>query len=155
MKNLRGTLSSKDLWSGLIFFFFGVVFVYFGRNYQMGTAMRMGPAYFPTLLGALLTFVGIILMAKTFIKPGDKVESMRYSKVIYITLANLFFAFMLRRIGVVLSIVLLVLIGAYASQKFKWSYAMPLALGLAIGSAIIFVLLLHLPLPILGQWFGG
>jgi len=155
MSDWKKIRKSKDLWSGLIFFCFGAIFVYFGRKYPMGTAMRMGPAYFPTVLGGLLAFIGIILITKTLFKPGLPVDTMRYSKIFFITTSNILFALMFRRIGLVISLILLVLIGAFASQRFRWGYAISLAIGLAIGSTIIFVLLLHLPMPIVGSWFGG
>ena len=43
----------KDFWSGIVFLFFGLSAVYIGQEYEMGSAGRMGPAYFPIVLGAL------------------------------------------------------------------------------------------------------
>jgi len=44
----------EDFWAGIMFLGFGVLAVYISQDYPMGTAMRMGPGYFPTYLGALL-----------------------------------------------------------------------------------------------------
>lgn len=59
--------SHKDLWAGLMFIGFGLFFaVWAWMNYQMGSAVRMGPAYFPVLLGGLLTFLGILVLVESF-----------------------------------------------------------------------------------------
>jgi len=53
----------KDFWAGLMFIGTGVFFAVFAyANYQMGTAVRMGPAYFPFLLGGLLAFLGLLVL---------------------------------------------------------------------------------------------
>ena len=44
----------QDFWSGLLFVGFGAVALVIGRDYAMGTAMRMGPGYFPMILAGLL-----------------------------------------------------------------------------------------------------
>ena len=60
-------INGKDLWGGLMFLGFGLGFVIASKNYNMGTAVRMGPAYFPTLLGALLAILGAIVLVRAFI----------------------------------------------------------------------------------------
>jgi hypothetical protein len=48
----------KDFWSGIVFLFFGLAAIIIGQDYEMGSAGRMGPAYFPTVLGGLLSLIG-------------------------------------------------------------------------------------------------
>src|SRR3954469_25866767 len=65
--------SEKDFWAGLMFLAFGVFFAVYGAMYyQMGTAVRMGPAYFPTLLGGLLAVLGAIVLAGSLTLRGDE-----------------------------------------------------------------------------------
>jgi hypothetical protein len=59
--------NQKDFWAGLMFLAFGLAFALVARNYQMGTAVRMGPAYFPTVLGALMAVLGAIVLARSFV----------------------------------------------------------------------------------------
>lgn len=59
--------NGKDLWAGLMFLGFGLGFMIASKNYNMGTAVRMGPAYFPTLLGGLLALLGAIVLVRAFI----------------------------------------------------------------------------------------
>jgi hypothetical protein len=58
--------NGKDFWAGLMYMGFGIAFVVLSRNYTMGSALRMGPAYFPTWLGGLLTLLGLIVLVRSF-----------------------------------------------------------------------------------------
>jgi hypothetical protein len=155
MKDWKAIGESKDFWSGVIFFAVGAAFAGLGRDYRMGTTMRMGAGYFPTVLGGLLALIGVALMVRTLFRPGPSLGRLAYGKVALVTAANILFALLLRRLGLVLAIVLLVMVSAYASRRFRWPAGFALAIGLAIGSSIIFVWLLKLPIPIVGTWLGG
>jgi hypothetical protein len=61
----------KDFWAGLMFIGFGVFFMIWAlTHYQMGTAVRMGPAYFPTMLGGLMLFLGALVLIESFAMEG-------------------------------------------------------------------------------------
>jgi len=92
---------SKDFWSGVIFLTTGIGFVGFGRDYPMGTAMSMGPAYFPTVLGGLLALIGLILIVRVLLRPGPAVGSLALGKLGLVTASNVLFALLLRRLGLV------------------------------------------------------
>src|SRR6185369_636865 len=65
----------KDFWAGVMFVGFGLFFVVWAwTHYQMGSAVRMGPAYFPTLLGGLLTFLGALVLFEAFAFDTDPKE---------------------------------------------------------------------------------
>ena len=155
MAGYKALTGSKDFWSGAIFFGVGTAFAALGRHYPMGTTMRMGPGYFPTILGWLLALIGLGLIVRTLLKPGPAVGRLAYGKLALVTLANVLFALLLRRLGLFCALVLLVLVSAYASKRFRWPVALALAVGLAVGSSIIFVWMLGLPIPIRGTWLGG
>lgn len=59
--------NQKDFWAGLMFLAFGLAFALVALNYQMGTAVRMGPAYFPTVLGGLMAVLGLIVFLRSFV----------------------------------------------------------------------------------------
>jgi len=155
MKDWKALGGSRDFWSGVLFCAAGVAAVGFARGYQMGTTMRMGPGYFPTMLGGLLALIGFVLIARTLIQPGPSVGRLAYSKLGLVTVSNLLFAVLLRRLGLVAALILLVIVSAYASKRFRWPVATALAVGLAVGSSIVFVWLLGLPIPVRGPWLGG
>ena len=62
----------RDFWAGLMFIAFGLGFLIVSQNYSMGTAVRMGPAYFPTILGGLLAFLGLIVLGQSFTVSGSR-----------------------------------------------------------------------------------
>jgi hypothetical protein len=107
------------------------------------------------VLGGLLASIGFILMVRALLRPGPGVGRLAYNKVALVTLSNVLFALLLRRLGLAAALILLVVVSAYASKRFRWPVALTLAVGLAVGSSIIFVWLLGLPIPIRGTWLGG
>ena len=61
----------KDFWAGLMFISFGAFFMIWAlTHYQMGTAVRMGPAYFPTVLGGLMIFLGVLVFIESLAMQG-------------------------------------------------------------------------------------
>jgi hypothetical protein len=59
--------NGKDFWAGVMFIAFGLGFMFVSRNYAMGNAVRMGPAYFPTVLGGMLAVLGAVVFLRAFV----------------------------------------------------------------------------------------
>jgi len=145
----------KDFWTGAIFMFVGLAAVIIGRNYPMGTAGRMGPAYFPTVLGGLLALIGLAAVIRSFFSEGEPIGKFAFKETALIIGAVLLFGFLIRGGGMIVAVIAIVLLSARASQKFRWRYMLALAVGLAAFAVLVFVKLLGLPIPILGPWFGA
>ena len=144
----------KDFWTGCIFLFFGLAAVIIGQDYPMGSAGRMGPAYFPTILGSLLILIGFIGVVRSFLHDGEAVGKFYIKEIILILSAVLLFGVLMRGAGLVPAVVVLILLSAYASPKFRWRDNLLLAVGLAIFSVVVFVKLLGLPMPVFGPWLA-
>lgn len=144
----------KDFWTGIIFLFFGLAAVIIGLEYPMGTAGRMGPAYFPSVLGGLLTLVGLVGVIRSFLRSGEAVGKFHIREIVLILSAVILFGFLMRGAGLVPAAIVLVLMSAYASPKFTWGPSLLLAGGLAVFAVVVFVKLLGLPMPVLGPWLG-
>ncbi len=144
----------KDFWTGIIFLFFGLAAIIIGLDYPMGTAGRMGPAYFPAILGGMLSLVGLVGVIRSFLRPGEAIGKFHLKELFLVLLAVILFGFLMRKAGLVPAVLVLVLMAAYASPKFTWKANLLLAVGLAAFAVIVFVKLLGLPMPILGPWFG-
>jgi hypothetical protein len=147
--------SAKDLWTGLIYIFFGVSAILIARDYGMGTALRMGPGYFPTILGGLLTLVGIISLVRSFVVAGSPIGGFAFKGLLLVVGSTLVFGFILRQAGVVIALPLFVLMSACASARFRWGLSLALAAGITLFCVLVFLKGLGVPLPILGSWFGG
>lgn len=144
----------KDFWSGLLFLAIGSATVLLAQKYPLGTALKMGPGYFPTALGGLLAFVGLIAIGRSFIRPGTAIEPFHLRLLIAVTGATVLFGVLVRGAGLGIAVPVLVLMTAGVSAYFRWRTALILAAGLAVFSALLFVKALGLPIPIIGPWFG-
>ncbi|MBP6339480.1 MAG: tripartite tricarboxylate transporter TctB family protein [Vitreoscilla sp.] len=142
----------KDFWTGVIFLVFGLSAVVIGRDYAMGTAGKMGPAYFPTVLGALLSVIGGIAVFRSFKRVGDQIEKFHLRELFIVLAAVVLFGLLMRGAGLAPAAVVLIVISAYASPQFKWHEALLLALGMAGFAVLVFVKLLGLPLQVFGPW---
>ena len=140
--------SPKDFWAGLMFIAFGLFFMIGARNYRMGSAARMGPAYFPTMLGALMALIGGIVLFRSLVVKGGKVPAIPLRLLSIITLSMIVFGYLLKPIGLVLALVFLVVVSAFAGQEFKIKEVLLLSGVLVILSVLIFVKGLGLPFPL-------
>ena len=147
--------SSKDFWTGLIYLFFGVSAILMARDYGMGTGGKMGPAYFPTILGGLLVVIGIIAVVRSFIAHGAPIGTFAFKGLALVSVSVLMFGIVVRGAGLTVALPLLVIISALASSRFRWRPTLIMAAGLTIFCVLVFIKGLGIPLPIIGPWFGG
>ena len=147
--------SAKDYWAGLIYVFFGAGAVILARDYDMGSALKMGPAYFPTLLGYLLGFIGVVSVVRSFIAQGAPIGEFALKGLLTVIASVLLFGFLVRRAGVIVALPLLVVVSASAIHHFRWRPTVILAAGLTIFCYFVFLHGLGVPLPLWGSWFGG
>ena len=146
--------SPKDFWAGVLYAGFGGFAVIIARDYGMGSGARMGPAYFPTVLGSLLLLIGIVSMVRSLVKDGEPLGAIAWKPMLLVTAATLLFGLLLRAAGLVPAIVVLVLVSAAASVKFRFAWrALGLMALLVAFCALVFVEGLGLNVPLLGAWF--
>jgi hypothetical protein len=137
----------KDFWAGLMFIAFGLGFMFVARNYAMGTAVRMGPAYFPTVLGGLLAVIGLAIFAKSFAKDGPPVPRIVLRPMTFIIVAIVLFGVFLKPLGLIVCAAILVFLGALGGHEFKSREVAILYAVLTVFSVIVFVKGLGLPIP--------
>jgi Tripartite tricarboxylate transporter TctB family len=151
--------SQKDFFSGLMFLIIGGGFAIGAYSYGMGDGARMGPGYFPRMLGVILAIIGsvIIFKALTVATPtGDKVGAWAWKPMACILGANLIFGILLGGLpsiklpsmGMIVGIYALTVTASLASNTFKIKEVLILATFLAALSYAAFVLLLKLQFPV-------
>ena len=145
----------KNFWIGIIFIFFGLAAVYLAWELDMGTAGRMGPAYFPSALGSLLALVGVANVGRSFIGHGEAIGKFHLKNIAIVLGAVLLFGFLMRGAGLAVAAFVLIMLSSWASPKFKLAPTLLLAVGLTLFAVLLFVKLLGLPMPIVGPWLGG
>jgi hypothetical protein len=141
--------SPRDFWAGLMFIGFGLFFLIVAQmQYQMGTAVRMGPGYFPTVLGGLLAFLGAIVFVFSLTTEGTAVPKFHFRPLLFVAASSLAFAYLLKPLGLVFATTALVFISAYGGHEFKWKEVAWMSLVLVIFAVLVFVKGLTLPFPI-------
>jgi putative tricarboxylic transport membrane protein len=149
------TRNPKDFWTGLLYILFGSSAILIARDYGMGTGGRMGPAYFPNILGGLLIVIGAISVIRSFIVHGAPIGTFAFKGLALVSVSVLIFGIVVRGAGLAVAIPILVIISAYASKRFRWGRTLLIAAGLTIFCSLVFIRGLGIPLPIMGPWFGG
>lgn len=151
--------SQKDFFSGLMFVVVGIAFAWGATNYNIGEGARMGPGYFPLVLGILLAAIGAFTVFESLVvetEDGEKIGGIGWRPLIFIIGANIVFGILLGGLpwigfpsfGLIVGIYALVFIAAMAGEEFKWKEVLVLATILAVGSYLAFVKLLSLQFPV-------
>jgi hypothetical protein len=146
--------SMKDLLAGLIFIAIGLAFGYAASNYQIGTALRMGPGYFPIILAGILTLLGVVILVQSFSTGPDEVpmERVPWQGLFLITAGLVFFGVTVRGLGMAPALFVATLLSAASSKRTGIVGALVIASILTVLCVLIFNVALGLPLPIVGRW---
>ena len=151
--------AKKDLYAGLMFIAFGLIFALGALNYPMGSALRMGPAYFPSVLGWMLVVLGLIIASWGLMHDGEEPKKTGWRGLLWILGSVVVFGWVVNGFtlhwagidaavpqgGLVLASIAIVVLSAYGGWEFKWKEAIPLSLFLAAATVAIFYWGLGLP----------
>ncbi|QIL71915.1 tripartite tricarboxylate transporter TctB family protein [Diaphorobacter sp. HDW4B] len=158
--------SQKDFFAGLMFLVVGVAFAWGATTYTVGTGARMGPGYFPLLLGILLAIIGAVVMFKSTVvetEGGDLIGKWAWKQIVFIIGANLAFGVLLAGLpsfgipamGLIIAIYGLTFIASLAGSTFNFKEVFLLATVLAAGSYVAFVWALALQFPVWPSFIAG
>ena len=158
--------SQKDFFSGLMFMTVGVAFAWGASTYSIGNGARMGPGYFPLMLGILLALLGTVITFKSMVvetEDGEKLGGWAWKPLFFIIAANLVFGLMLGGLpslkipamGLIVGIYALTFIASLAGEEFKLKEVAILATVLAIMSYLAFIVLLKLQFPVWPTFITG
>ena len=149
--------SQKDFWSGIMFVLVGVGFAAGAYNYSMGTSARPGPGYFPLILSSILAILGAIVLFKSLTietAGGDPIGKIAWRPLLVIVAAITVFAIILPRLGMFISIPILILIVSAAGDEFHWIGVIIMAIVLTVFSYGVFILGLGLTIPLLPSFLA-
>lgn len=158
--------SQKDFFAGLMFVVVGIAFAWGATNYNIGEGARMGPGYFPLVLGILLGVLGLAIVFEALVvetEDGEKVGAIAWKPLTFIIAANLAFGLLLGGLpaiglpymGLIAAIYALVFIASLAGDRFRFKEVAILATVLAIFSWVAFVWLLSLQFPVWPKFISG
>jgi Tripartite tricarboxylate transporter TctB family len=143
--------SQKDFWSGLMFIVTGLGFAAGATNYSFGTSARPGPGYFPFGLGILLGILGALVLFKSLTvesEGGDPVGHIGWKPLFLIVLGVVLFGLALPRLGMIISLPLLMLIASLAGDEFRLKEVIINIIILTVGSWLVFIKGLNLVIPL-------
>ena len=158
--------SQKDFVSGLMFMAIGLAFAWGATKYSIGVGARMGPGYFPLLLGVMMSILGAVVTFNSLVIErvgGDKIGKWAYKPLVFIIAANLIFGVCLGglpsikvpALGMIVGIYLLTLVASMAEAGWKFKPTFILATVLASMSYVAFVLVLKLQFPVWPAFITG
>jgi hypothetical protein len=144
----------------------GVAFAWGATNYSIGTGARMGPGYFPLILGVLMVLVGVAVSVKALVvntPDGDKIGKWAWRPLVHILAANLSFGILLAGLpsinfpvfGLIIAIYALTLIASMSQPDWQLKTSLVLGTVLALGSYLVFVLALKLQFPVWPSFITG
>ncbi len=142
--------SERDFWSGLMFVVVGIVFAVGATNYPMGGSARPGPGYFPLILSVIMAVLGGIVLFKSLTietEGGDKIGQIAWRPLIVIVAAIAVFGALLPRLGLVITVPILIIMSSFAGDEFKWTGVLISSVVLTVFSWLVFVLGLGLTIP--------
>ncbi len=143
--------SEKDFWSGLMFLVAGIGFAWGALNYSFGSSARPGPGYFPFGLGAILAILGAMILFKSLTVEtdgGDRFGAIAWRPLLLIVASVAVFGALVPRLGMFISLPVLVVVASLAGDEFHWGEVLINAAVLTVFSWVIFIWGLGLTIPL-------
>ena len=150
--------SEKDFWSGLMFIAVGIAFAWGATAYNFGNSARPGPAYFPFGLGVIMAVLGALILFKSLtleVEGGDKIGAWPIKPGLWILGAVVVFGLALPKLGLAVSLPLLIAIASVGGGEFHWKEVAINIVVLTVGSWGIFIKGLGLTIPLWPSFLGA
>ncbi|UIK04496.1 tripartite tricarboxylate transporter TctB family protein [Neorhizobium galegae] len=145
---------TANLICGLLLVATGLFFAYQSFELELGTALRMGPGYFPFILACALILFGALILFQSMRVDGGPIGALALRGMVFILPAPIFFGLTVRGLGFVPSIFVTALIASFASGRMKPLTALVLSAALTVFSVAVFSYGLGLPFRRFGPWLG-
>lgn len=140
--------NNRDVWAGAMLIATGAAAVIVARDYSFGTALRMGPGYFPSVLGGALVLFGVYLVAQG-LRSNAKIEgNWSLRALIVLPLSLVLFGLLMEYAGFVPALMVLIVGSSAAGKDFRPVEALLLAVGLTAFAVLLFIYGLGLPYPL-------
>lgn len=143
---------NKGFWSGLMLIGAGAATLVVAADYRLGSALRMGPGFFPSLLGGILILLGILVLARGLKNPEPMAGRWSLRALILLPLSLVLFGLLMEHAGFVPALVVLVVGSSAAGEEFNVVEALLLAGVLTLGAVGVFIWGLGLPFPLVAGW---
>jgi hypothetical protein len=142
--------NQEDFWAGLMFIGFGLLAIVVARDYPMGSALRMGPGYFPTYLGYIMMVIGAIISFRATRVAGEGIGSWGWRPLLVLGLAFVVYGLSMEsfELGFVPSLIAVIVVSSFAGREFRPVELAFLTVVLVAGAVGLFIYGLELPYPL-------
>ncbi|SIS69173.1 tripartite tricarboxylate transporter TctB family protein [Paracoccus saliphilus] len=147
--------NTSDLTTGLVFTVLGLTFTILSDWSAFGTAVRMGPSFFPIILGCLLVVIGVACLLRSLKVEDVGLTPIARKAILLIPLSVVFFGLVVRGLGFVPAVAGVTILSFTASSRFRLGTALIAATVLVVFTSAVFIYGLKLPLPLFGEWLGN
>ena len=142
---MRKIANNADFWAGVMFIIFGAAAVWMSRDYPMGSAMRMGPGYFPTYLGYLMMLFGLAIGGRGLLRGSEEIGPWAFRPIIVLSLGVIAFGYLIEKVGFVPSLVALIVITAFSGKDIRPLELVIVTAVLVAGAVAVFIYGIGLP----------
>jgi len=139
----------KDFWAGMMFLGIGAVAIIASRSYPLGTTLRMGPGYFPTMLGGILILFGIYILVRGVLSNEKIPGNWSPRALIVLPLSMVLFGLAMYHLGFIPAIVVLIFASSASGRGFRFLHILLLTVFLSLLSVAAFIWGLGLPYPLI------
>ena len=140
---------NKDFWAGLMLIGIGAAAMFIARDYRFGSASRMGPGFFPTLLSMILIAFGGGIMA-VGLRSGEKIRGrVSLRALVLLPLSLVLFGILMEVAGFIPALVALAFLSAASGREFKFVEVLLMIALLTVASTALFIWGLGLPYPLI------
>jgi Na+/melibiose symporter-like transporter len=137
----------QDLIGGLLLIALGIFVIYYSQRYDFGTPARMGPGFFPTVLGWMLAGVGLLVALPAWFRPGPKVV-VQWKNALFVLGAIVLFALLLRNAGLIVATLVAAFVGSLADKEITWVGRAVVSIGVTAVTWAIFIVGLSIRVPV-------
>jgi putative tricarboxylic transport membrane protein len=148
---MAGVFRRQDVLGGLLLAACGMLGLVLGRSLSIGTARRMGPGFFPSVLSWLLILLGIGIAGAGALRAGTPASGVTWRPLILVTAAVIVFSVLIDRAGLLVATAAVVSVAAFAGRDARWPEVATLAVGMAVCAVALFIYALGLPVPLWGR----
>lgn len=138
----------QNFFAGLMFCAFGALGIVLGSGLNLGTIIRMGPGYFPRFLSVGLLLIGAVILLKAIRYGESPLERWSFRPMFFIFGGILAFAFLISRVGLAVSVLIVILLSAFGTREVRWKESLIMGVFMAGLSALLFIYFLGLPIQV-------
>jgi len=146
--------NNRDFFAGLLYIAVGAAAMFIARDYPFGSALRMGPGYFPSVLGGMMIAFGILVLLMG-VKNGEKIKgNWSWRALFVLPAATVTFGVLMEHVGFIPAMFVLIPFAAASGRDFRWIEIALLTIGLTVLSVALFIYGLGLPYPLIKGYWG-